>query len=96
MLDRCPGLLYFVVMSDYFETLASAVDAIFSRAYADRCVFANPDDVFSVGRDHLAYEQNRTGDFALTAVKGKATRKYFHANIYRMHSGRYELTTYVL
>lgn len=82
--------------SPYFETLAGAVDAIFVNAYSDRGVFAKPTEVWSMCQDHLAYGQTRTGDFALESYKGKPTKKFFHASIYRMDSGRYELTTYVL
>jgi len=80
----------------YFETLASAVDAIFARAAADRCVFAKPTEVWDLCRDHLAYGENRRGDFQLESRKGKPTRAYYHAQIYRLDSGRYELNTYAL
>lgn len=83
-------------MNIYFETLAGAVDAIFARAYADKCEFAKPSDVWALCQDHLAYGQNRTGDFQLESRKGKPTRAYYHALICRLDSGRYELTTYVL
>jgi hypothetical protein len=80
----------------YFDTLAGAVDAIFARAYADRCVFSKPTEVWDLCRDHLAYDTNRTGDFQLDTFKGKPTRKYYHALICRLSSGHYELTTYAL
>jgi hypothetical protein len=80
----------------YFETLASAVDAIFARAYDDKCEFARPSEVWALCQDPLAYDTNRTGDFRLTSRNGKPTRAYYHVRIYRLSSGRYELSTYVL
>lgn len=83
-------------MSDYFETFGAAMDAIYTRAYADRGVFTNPEFVQDICSEPLNYGQTRTASFQLTSLKGKPTRKYFHASIYRMDSGRYELTTYTL
>lgn len=80
---------------NYFETLATAVEAAVQRG-ADRCELETPDDVWALGRDHLPYETVRTGDFKLTTLKGIPTRKFFHVSIYRVSSGRYELTTYIL
>lgn len=80
----------------YFETFAAAVDAIFTAAYANKCEFAKPTEVWNLTQEPLNYLQTRTGDFALASRKGKPTRAYFHASIYRMDSGRYELTTYIL
>lgn len=39
---------------------------------------------------------DRNYDFKLGTLKGRPTRKYFHAVITRLDSGRYELVTYVL
>ncbi len=80
----------------YFETFAAAVDAIFTAADANKCVFSRPTEVWNLTQEPLSYLQTRTGDFALDERKGKPTRAYFHASIYRMDSGRYELTTYIL
>jgi len=80
----------------YFETLASAVEAIFARAEADRCVFAKPTEVWDLCRDHLAYGADRRGDFQLESRKGKPTRAYYHAQIWRSTTGIYELNTYPL
>ncbi len=44
----------------------------------------------------IPYEQNKNASYKLLAYKGKPTRKHLHVNIYRMPSGRYELTVYVL
>jgi hypothetical protein len=84
-------------MQIYFETLAETVNEILARAEADRLELADgPDEVCRVFSGHLAYGNDRSGNFYLRTIKGKPTRKYFHAQVHRMDSGRYELTTYVL
>ena len=81
---------------NYFETLSAAVDDIVARAAAARMELKNPAEIQEVFSSHIAYETDRSGNFELVRIRGKRTYKWFHAQIYRMHSGRYELTTYVL
>ena len=84
-------------MSDtYFETLGATVDAVARLAEESRAVVSRPSEIGALCQDHLAYGAVRTGDFQLDTYKGKPTRKYFHATITRLDSGRYELVTYVL
>lgn len=45
---------------------------------------------------HLAYCTHRSFDFKVLSVKGTPTKKYFHATIWRLDNGRYELNTYML
>lgn len=80
----------------YFETFAQAVDAAGARAHAERAVLSKPSDLWNICQEPLYYTQTRTVDCKLDTYKGKPTKKYFHATIYRMDCGRYELTTYVL
>lgn len=46
--------------------------------------------------DGVKYEETKTGDCPLISFKGKPTKKWGHLSIYRMSSGRYELTAYIL
>lgn len=80
----------------YYETLASAVTAAQEDAQARAAVFTRPTDLWALAQDHLGYGETRSVNVELDTLKGKPTKKWFHVSIYRMDSGRYELTTYVL
>jgi hypothetical protein len=80
----------------YFETFAAAVDGARADAEQIRATLKPTEDLASLTREPLFYEQTRQGDFELDFFRGKPTRKFFHVSIYRLDSGRYELTTYVL
>ena len=80
----------------YFETFAGAIDGAIRAADEARALLARPSEVWSMVQEPLNYEQTRTGDFALELLKGRPTKKFFHISIYRLDSGRYELTTYIL
>jgi len=43
----------------------------------------------------IGYEQHKDTHYKLLQYKGKPTKKYLHISIYRMPTGRYELTNYV-
>jgi hypothetical protein len=45
--------------------------------------------------DGIPYTQTKDCHAEVSKVKGKVTRKWFHVSIYRMDSGRYELTLYL-
>jgi hypothetical protein len=51
-------------------------------------------EIFNAG--HLPYGATRSFHFELLTIRGKQTKKFFHVTIYRLDSGRYELTTYIL
>lgn len=80
----------------YFETLAQAVDGIIRAADEARALLSRPAEVWNLCQDGLAYGLTRKGDFELDFLRDKRTKKFFHAVICRLDSGRYELTTYVL
>lgn len=42
------------------------------------------------------YGDTRRWSYAIASLKGKPTKKWFHFAIYRLDSGRYELTAYIL
>lgn len=44
----------------------------------------------------ISYEQKKEHHYKIVSIKGKPTKKYLHVSIYRMPSGNYELTKYVL
>lgn len=88
--------MLFCPMNIYYETLSEVVDAIVARAAADRIELKSPAEVQEIFSGHIAYEQDRSGNFEIAALNGKPSRKWFHAQVYRMASGRYELVTYVL
>lgn len=89
----------------YFETLTGVVDG--AQVVLDEAdavllfgTLTTPTDdhwtnqIFKDG--HLAYGQTRGYNFEIFTLKGRPTRKWFHISIYRLDSGRYELTTYIL
>lgn len=84
-------------MSDiYYNTFAGAIDAAKLAADAAHAQLSKPTELWSLCQEPLFYGQTRTASFSLEALNGKPTRKFFHVTIYRMDSGRYELTTYIL
>lgn len=80
----------------YFETFAAAIDGAVRAADEADALLARPSEVWSLVQEPLNYGDARQGDFALELLRGRPTRKFFHVSIYRLYSGRYELTTYVL
>lgn len=86
-----------IPMHNYFETLSDALDEASARLEKARGVLADPawrSDFCNEGP--VNYGQTRARSFALASLKGNGTRKGFHVTIYRLESGRYELTTYIL
>ena len=80
----------------YFETFSQAIDAAVERADRDGAVLSKPTEIWNLCQEPLFYGQYRQGDFQLDTLRGRGTKKYFHVVIYRLDSGRYELTAYVL
>ncbi len=89
----------------YFDTLTEAVNSL-QVALDDskaELLFSGPttpaddhwtQDIFKTG--HLGYGETRSFNFEIKTIKDKPTRKWFHATFYRMDSGRYEVTSYIL
>lgn len=89
----------------YQDTLTDCVFALAHRIDAEKAVLVKSGPGGAVeqlwcaeiyDRGHVSYGTTHRFDFEIKTLKGKPTRKWFHAAIYRMDSGRYELTSYIL
>lgn len=79
----------------YHETLSAAIDAAEYRAQISGAVIGDSlREAFATGG--VPYGTTRSESVAIESLKGKKTRKSFHVSLYRMRSGRYELTCYIL
>ena len=87
----------------YFGTFSAAVDIIHSVLADSQALPAHDgqdgtphweETIYSQGP--VNYGQTLQVHLELKTLKSKPTRKFFHASIYRMDSGRYELTSYIL
>lgn len=79
-------------LGDYHDTLGGCVRSVEARLAAAKVVLAT-----SLAMDRpVNYGCTERWDFPIASLNGKPTKKYFHVNIYRLESGRYELNTYVL
>jgi|DEB19_MinimDraft_3_1074340.scaffolds.fasta_scaffold02919_9 hypothetical protein len=82
----------------YFETLGAAVTAFVAHTFAKGGVLVE-NEVAGVAEKFnggVSYGQTVSRSFELLSFKGKPTRKFAHITLYRMESGRYELTSYIL
>jgi len=88
------------VTSPFYETLGQALDALEVYIQKERAVLdpqEHPEGVREpFALDGIAYETKKDANYKLISYKGKPTRKYLHVSIYRMPTGRYELTHYVM
>ncbi len=82
----------------YFPTLGQALDSFVQQTENKRGVFASGQPQVDVASAFgpVSYGQTVSRSFELATFKGKATKKFAHATVYRMESGNYELTSYVL
>lgn len=81
----------------YFETLGAAVRQFLANLADKGAVLAKDEsEVASAFDGGVSYGQTVSRSFELVSLKGKATKKGAHVSLYRMESGRYELTDYVL
>lgn len=83
-------------MPVYTERLDQAIEAVeqfkviaHGHTFCDRDAWLN----FWTFSGGIAYETDKGRSFPLTAKNGAA--KYLHVTLYRMQSGRYEITAYV-
>jgi hypothetical protein len=87
------------VVSPFYETLAQTLDAVEAFMEKNQIVLdpqEHPEGVrepFQYGG--IPYETTKDAHYKIVSMKGKPTRKYLHLSIYRMPTGRYELTQYV-
>lgn len=75
----------------YFNTLSEAMDAGFAVAESRGFTIVGKDQLITGG---VGYTEARYWHYDVEK-DGKAQRKSLHIVIYRMESGRYELTCYV-
>lgn len=83
-------------INPYFDTLNAAINGAALIATALSAKLRKPDDLWDIGQKPLYYGEVCRVSLELDAFHGKPTRKYFHVVIYRLTSGRYELTAYTL
>lgn len=85
----------------YFESLSEALDAV--RAKAEKLGFEIDEDAIwtSFGTGGISYETTKSANIPLLQngqpildKRGKEANRYIRVSIYRMPSGRYELTMY--
>jgi len=82
--------------SPYTETLGQAVELAIENLIESGAEFDRSAIDERYAFDGVPYETTKQADVALISYKGKATKKWGHVSIYRMNSGRYEVTTYIL
>ena len=75
----------------YHESLGSAKDE--SRKLVPTGYVLDEDDFFAL--QHVGYGETGRVHARMYTEKGNEARKWLHAIIYRMESGRYELTAYL-
>lgn len=80
-----------VNLKTYFETLGEAKDE--ARKLVPTGYILNEDDYFTL--QHLSYGTTGSIHARMTTPKGVDAKRCLHAIIYRMESGRYELTAYL-
>ncbi len=82
----------------YFETLGEAVRSFVAQTFAKGGTLAANEhaEIAEKFNGGVSYGQTVSRSFELLSFKGKPTKKWAHATLYRMDSGRYELTTYIL
>jgi hypothetical protein len=85
----------------YFESLSEALDAV--RAKAEQLGFEVDEEAIwtSFGTGGISYETTKSANIPLLQngqsildKRGKEANRYIRVSIYRMPSGRYELTMY--
>lgn len=83
----------------YAETLSQSLDRAFLEL-RDRgaAISADMEQQAREGFafDGVKYGETKMANFPLDSYKGKPTKKGGHISIYRMESGRYEQTNYIL
>lgn len=91
-----------MTLTRYHESLTDTVFEIARRIGDSKAVLVKSGDLLETwvneiyDRGHVAYGTTHSFNFEIKTLKGKPTRKWFHVVIYRLDSGRYELTTYIL
>lgn len=93
-LQELSGINEAITESDiYYETLNAALDAAVEKARV-KGYEVDQDELFQFGIGGISYGQSKRYTFSLTQ-NGQPSRRVLVVSIYRMPSGRYELTSYV-
>jgi len=82
-------------MQTYFNTLADTLRAHIENVQKQGGIFSEDASEMYCFISPVHYGQTLQDNRELSSLKGKNTRKYAHASIYRMDCGRYELTSYI-
>jgi len=80
----------------FHETLSAALSHILQRLTEERVELRDAEQLsrpFEFGG--IPYETSKESHSEIATLKGKGTRKFAHLTIYRMQSGRYEVTFYL-
>jgi len=86
-------------LENFHETLSSALNNALAYHAAEGVKMSEAEEYNlreKFAFDGVKYEQTKQASGPIESIKGKATKKWLHISIYRMSSGRYELTTYCL
>jgi len=75
----------------YFETQSEALEYAYAQVHP-RYAIQFPENIWT---EHVSYGSTVRYSLPLNVVKtGNPAKKYLHISLYRMESGRYELTYY--
>lgn len=80
---------------DYQQSFCGCQTQVQLRLQREHVVLENPEWQADFAGP-VNYGDTRRWHFAIATIKDKPTKKWYHISIYRMESGTYELTTYVL
>jgi hypothetical protein len=76
-----------------YPTLSETLDAVQKELPKNVILEKDYREEFTYGG--ISYETSKTVHIPIVSINGKKTKKYFHISIYRLHSGNYELVSYV-
>jgi hypothetical protein len=82
------------ISNTYFETLSAAVDQAVKEAESKGYTIDEDDRWQEFGTDGIEYGKTRKGSIGLFK-NDVPQKKMLQVSIYRMDSGRYELTSYI-
>jgi hypothetical protein len=79
----------------YYDTLGQALQAHIEAIEKAGGVFMDNKEEMYIFFQPISYGTTAYDHRELLTYKGRNTKKYAHASIYRMETGRYELTSYI-
>ena len=81
--------------TSHFETLSDALEAHIESVKAKGGIFAEDPTEMYMFVSPVSYGQTMSDHRELASLKGRKTKQWAHATIYRMETGRYELVSYI-